>query len=78
MNHKRQGKIRDERCEIQSIADNTLQVVGAKAMVVGRAPQTIEVNWIRISYAKHNGTGYSQKDKTEAKTDKIEHEMERA
>ncbi|GJR78405.1 microrchidia 7-like protein [Tanacetum coccineum] len=29
---------------IQSIADSTLQVVGAKAMVVGHAPQTTGVN----------------------------------
>ncbi|GJY28437.1 IQ domain-containing protein IQM3-like protein [Tanacetum coccineum] len=33
---------------IQYIADSTLQVVGAKAMMVGRAPQTTGVNWIRI------------------------------
>lgn len=31
--------------QIQSILDTTLQVVGAKAMVVGHTPQTTGVNW---------------------------------
>lgn len=35
-------------CQIQSVLEETLQAVGAKAMVVGHTPQTSGVNWYGI------------------------------
>lgn len=37
--------------QIYSILEETLQAVGAKAMVVGHTPQTVGVNWLEISIA---------------------------
>lgn len=35
----------EKLCQINSILEETLQAVGAKAMVVGHTPQTAGVNW---------------------------------
>lgn len=36
-------------CQIQSILEETLRAVGAKAMVVGHTPQPMGANWYWIS-----------------------------
>lgn len=37
--------------QIQSILEETLQAVGAKAMVVGHTPQTTGANWLETTFS---------------------------